>query len=90
MAFLIQFVRFRRGVPEVVHTLQCAAADESTALASAKRLVGTRSWPMRTDALRVMDDGGRTLTNWMVPVAAAQPVAPYAGAPLRGRIDDKP
>ena len=33
-----------------------------------------RHWPTRTDALRVMDDGGRTLLDWTVPAATAQPV----------------
>ncbi len=91
MAFIIQFLKFRRGVPEVVHTLRCAAADESAALASAQRLVGTRVWPMRTDALRVMDDGGRTLINWMVPVTAAQPTTPVR-RPVGERIvaDSRP
>jgi len=28
---------------------------------------------MRTDGLRVMDEGGRTLVNWIAPVAPAQP-----------------
>ena len=73
MTFMVQFLRFRRGVPEVVRTLQLAATEESMALAQAKTLVGTASWPTRTDALRVLDDGGRTLINWAVPVATAQP-----------------
>jgi hypothetical protein len=73
MKFMVQFIRFRRGAPEVVRTLHVAAADESTALARVKSLVGTASWPPRPDALRVMDDGGRTLINWVVPVATAQP-----------------
>ena len=69
MTFMVQFIRLRRGVPEVVRTLHLAATDEATALAQSKSLVGTASWPTRTDALRVMDDGGRTLLNWVVPVA---------------------
>jgi hypothetical protein len=73
MKFMVQFIRFRRGAPEVVRTLHVAAADESTALARVKSLVGTASWPPRPDALRVMDDGGRALINWAVPVATAQP-----------------
>ena len=60
MKFMVQFIRFRRGAPEVVRTLHVAAADKSTALARVKSLVGTASWPPRPDALRVMDDGGRT------------------------------
>ena len=73
VTYMVQFIRLRRGVPVVVRTLHLAAAEESTALAQAKRLVGTASWPTRTDAVRVMDDGGRTLINWVVPVATAQP-----------------
>lgn len=74
MRFLVQFKRFRRGVPEVIGTLPIAAADGAAALAFARSLAGMRRWPTRTDALRVMDDGGRTLLDWTVPVAAAQPV----------------
>jgi hypothetical protein len=71
VTFMVQFIRLRRGVPEVVRTLHLAATEESAALAQAKSLVGTASWPTRTDALRVMDDGGRTLINRTVPVATA-------------------
>lgn len=74
MRFLVQFKRFRRGVPEVIGTLPIAAADGAAALAFARSLAGMRRWPTRTDALRVMDDGGRTLLDWNVPVAAAEPV----------------
>jgi hypothetical protein len=72
--FLIQFQRFRRGVPEVIGTLPIAAADGAAALAFAQSLGGMRRWPARTDALRVMDDGSRILLDWAVPVATAQPV----------------
>jgi len=74
MTFLIQFKRFRRGVPEVIGTLPIAATDGPSALAFARSLAGMRRWPTRTDALRVMDDSGRTLLDWTVPVATAQPV----------------
>ena len=89
MTFLVQFIRFRRGVPEVIRTLTLAAADASAALARAKRLV-VGSWPSRTEALRVMDDGGRTLINWIVPVATAQPVAYLPVVSLRERTYDEP
>jgi hypothetical protein len=74
MTFLIQFKRFRRGVPEVIGTLPIAAEDGPAALAFARSLAGMRRWPSRTDALRVMDDGGRILLDWTVPVAAALPL----------------
>jgi hypothetical protein len=74
MTFLIQFKRFRRGVPEVIGTLPIAAADGAAAFAFARSPAGMRRWPSRTDALRVMDDGGRTLLDWTVSVATAQPV----------------
>jgi hypothetical protein len=69
MTFLVQFIRFRRGVPEAIRTLPFAAADAANALARAKELVDRRSYPIRTEALRVMDNGGRTLIDWTVPVA---------------------
>ncbi|GEO16634.1 hypothetical protein [Microvirga aerophila] len=81
MTFLIQFKRFRRGVPEVIGTLPIAAADGAAALAFAQSLGGMRRWPARTDALRVMDDGGRILLDWTVPVATAQPVT-YPPGPV--------
>ena len=73
MTFLVQFKRLRRGVPEVIRTLPITAIDGAAALAYAKSLVGTRHWPGQTDALRVMDDRGRTLLEWTVPAAIAQP-----------------
>jgi hypothetical protein len=88
--FLVQFKRLRRGVPEVIRTLHFPAVDGAAALACAQSLAGTRHWPVRTDALRVMDDGGRTLLDWTVPAAIAQPStdspravpsAPAAGEP---------
>jgi hypothetical protein len=75
MRFLVQFKRFRRGVPEVIGTLPIVAADGAAALALVRSLAGMRRWPTRTDALRLMDDGGRTLLDWTAPVAAAEPVS---------------
>lgn len=74
MKFLVQFKKYRRGVPEVIATLPIAAADGAAALALVQSLAGKRRWPTRTDALRLMDDGGRTLLDWTVPAASAQPV----------------
>jgi hypothetical protein len=73
VTFVVQFKRFRRGVPEVIRTLPVATIDGAAALAYAKSLVGTRHWPGQADALRVIDDRGRTLLDWTVPAAIAQP-----------------
>jgi hypothetical protein len=81
MTFLVQFKRLRRGVPEVIGTLPIAAADSAAALAFAQSLAGMKRWPARTDALRVMDGGGRTLLDWTWPVVTAQPVT-YATIPV--------
>lgn len=81
MTFLVQFIRFRRGVPEAIRTLSFAAADAADALARAKALIGRGSYPVRTEGLRVMDNGGRTLIDWTVPAAAEQPSA-YASQPV--------
>ena len=86
MMFLVQVIRFRRGVPEAIRTLHLAAAEGASALARAKSLVGTGSWPMRTDGLRVMDEGGRTLINWVAPVATAQPSPYLPETALRERV----
>ena len=79
MTFLVQFKRLRRGVPEVVRTTSFAAVDGAAALAHAKSLAGTRHWPVRTDAVRVMDDGGRTLLEWTVPPDAVRLSTPVLG-----------
>jgi hypothetical protein len=67
VTYIVQFKRLRRGIPEVIRTMYLQAVDGAAALAHAKGLTGTRRWPARTDALRVMDDGGRTLIDWAVP-----------------------
>jgi hypothetical protein len=67
MKYIVQFRRVRRGVSEVIHTLPVAAADASGALARATNLAETRFWPPGTDTLRVMDEGGRTVVDWVVP-----------------------
>jgi hypothetical protein len=85
MKFLVQFKKYRRGVSEVIGTLPIAAADGAAALAFAQSTAGMRRWPPRTDALRVMDEGGRTLLDWTVPAAIAQP-----GTSLTGRVPTKP
>lgn len=74
MKFLVQFKRYRRGVPEVIGTLPIAAAGGAAALEFAQSPAGMRRWPPRTDALRVMDEGGRTLLDWTVPAAIARSV----------------
>jgi hypothetical protein len=79
MKFLIQFKKYRRGVLEIIGTLPIVATDGAAALALARSLAGMRRWPPRTDALRVMDDGGRTLLDWIVPAAITQPVTSSPG-----------
>jgi hypothetical protein len=73
MTFIVQFRRLRRGVPEVIRELHVPSVDGAAALAAAQGLVRTRHWPARTDALRVMDDGGRTLLDWAVPAGIPHP-----------------
>ena len=75
MTFLVQFKRFRRGVPEVIRTLSLSTIDGAAAMTFARSLAGTRHWPPRTDALRVIDDSGRTLLDWVVPVVLTHPDA---------------
>jgi hypothetical protein len=71
VTFLVQFKRFRRGVLEVTRTLHLRSIDGAAALAHARSLAGTRHWPAGTDALRVVDDNGRTLLDWRVPAATS-------------------
>jgi hypothetical protein len=72
MTYLVQFIRFRRGAREVLRTLSVQAADGPHALARVVSRAGTRTWPRNTDALRVMDDCGRTVLDWIVPAPDAQ------------------
>jgi len=85
MKFLVQFKKYRRGVPEVIGTLPIAATDCAAALAFAQSPAGMRLWPPRTDGLRVMDEGGRTLLDWTVPAAIAQ-----QGTSSSSRVPTKP
>lgn len=90
MKFLVQFKKYRRGVPEVIATLPVASADGAAALATAQSPVGMRRWPPRTDALRVMDEGGRTLFDWIVPAATAQPITSSSSRVSTKPVSEKP
>ena len=84
--FIVQFKRLRRGVPEVIRELHVPSVDGAAALTAAQGFVGTRHWPVRTDALRVMDDGGRTLLDWTVPAGILQP-STYARLSAKPAVD---
>ena len=84
MKFLAQFKKYRRGVPDVIGTLPIVATDGAAALGLAQSLAGMSRWPPRTDALRIMDESGRTLFDWTVPAAIAQPVT-YSPTPVPTR-----
>ncbi len=64
MKFLVQFVGFRRGVPEVIGATPLSAPVPETVQSTVKRLPGTAHWPFGTEAVRVLDEGGRTLAQW--------------------------
>ena len=67
MRYFVQFIRFRRGEPEAIRTMQVEADDSEAAIAQVQGRVGTGTWPMNTEALRVLDQGGRTVLQWKVP-----------------------
>jgi hypothetical protein len=90
MTFLIQFIRFRRGVREVIRTLPVEAVDAGAALARVRSRVGTSTWPMNTDALHVMDDGGRTVLDWIVLAPAVQQFLSLPPSAQRAQIDGGP
>jgi hypothetical protein len=60
---LMQFLRLRRGVSEVVHTFNFQG-DAPALLAEGARLVSKGRWPARADGLRAIDEYGRTLMTW--------------------------
>ena len=64
MKFIIQFVRFRRGVPEVIRTVPLLALDAKAAQAEVKALAGTSQLPYRAEAVRLLDDSGHAITQW--------------------------
>jgi hypothetical protein len=86
--FLVQFERFRRGVLEVTRTLRLPSVDGAAALEYTQHLAGTRHWPGRTDALRVMDDHGRTRLDWRVPAPTPSP-STYLAVPVRAAFRDR-
>ncbi len=83
MQFHVQFVRFKRGEPEVIRTLSLEAADGCAALARVTDRTGVGTWPMNTAALRVMDHSGRTVLDWMVPSPSGEPLPAPFQAPDR-------
>jgi len=66
MIFTLQFVRFRRGVPEVIGERRCDALDGTAALARVRSLVGTSGWPSGAQAVRILDDSGRKVSDWRI------------------------
>jgi hypothetical protein len=75
---LMQFLRLRRGVSEVVHTVDFDGSASAT-LAEGARLVRRGRWPARADGLRAVDECGRILMKWdMIAVDADQPTSPWS------------
>ena len=62
MQFSIQFVRFRRGVPEPIRTVPCHATDAQAALEDGRKFRP----PPQADGIRVLDSRGRCLKQWRV------------------------
>jgi hypothetical protein len=82
---LIQSLRLRRGVPEVVYTI----AFEGDVLAKGARLLRRGRWPARADSLRAIDQCGRTLKTWEIAADADQPSSALPAAALdRGAVEE--
>jgi hypothetical protein len=71
---LIQFLRLKRGVSEVILTVEFEG-DASAVLAEGARLVRRGRWPAQADGLRAVDQYGRILMSWDVPAEAYQPAS---------------
>jgi hypothetical protein len=88
MAF-IQFLRLRRGVSEVVHTIRFRG-NASALLAEGARLVARGRWPARADGLRAIDERGRTLMKWHLVADVDQPCSAMPVTASRRRRADEP
>ena len=62
MQYVIQFVRFRRELPEVIRTSRCEAGDPQAALEQGK----ADRLPPRAEGLRVLDERGQCVGQWRV------------------------
>lgn len=84
---LMQYLRLRRGVSEVVHTINFEG-DASAALDEGAELVGG-GVGRRADGLRAIDQCGRTLMRWELAVDAGQQSAGLlATASKRGTAEE--
>jgi len=86
---LMQFLRLRRGVSEVVHTVDFEG-DASAVLAEGARLVRRGHWPARADGLRAIDHCGRTLMRWELADDADQPSPALLAPALKRGIAKEP
>jgi hypothetical protein len=68
---LIQYLKLKRGVPEVILTVDFEG-NASAVLAEGVRLVRSGCWPAQADGLRVIDQYGRILMSWDIPAEAYQ------------------
>jgi hypothetical protein len=66
MIFTLQFEWFRRGVPEVIGERRCEALEETAAIARVRSLVGPSDWPSGAQAVRILDDSGRKVSDWRI------------------------
>ena len=87
MVFM-QFLRLRRGVSEVVYTIDFEG-DVSAVVAEGARLVRRGRWPARADGLRAVDQCGRTLMRWEMAADADQPSSALLAADSnRGTVEE--
>ena len=87
MTFLVQFVR---GARVVIRTAPVEAEDARTALSRAVSCIGTSRWPVNSEAVRVMDDGGRTLLDWSMPPSPRQSSSVASGREAQSNFDVSP
>ena len=62
--FLVQFLRFRRGVGEPFRTLSITAENCEAAEANVRQLVANNNWPLRAEAARIINEAGRRCREW--------------------------
>jgi hypothetical protein len=73
MALKVQFLRIRRGVPEVISERTFPGDDEQAASEWAVGVSGSGAWPSQARAVRILGENGRTVVPTMIKAQTTYP-----------------